>query len=230
MAGTKAKLTYAVNLAVAEIARTSQRATFATFSFAENVEDKAEAARRWRRLKARICRKLPGIRMVGVWQRQTRGAWHFHAVASCYLDIHWLRPAALECGFGPQLNLKPVRCVAGAAPGFRNRDADDVARYITRYLVRDLVEGDKGVRLVDYCGSARRATVAFAWCNGIGKLFRLGRQVWADLYCGVCAPSFEEYWVVVRMGWEMLTEAQQREAVASSDAVARWWDPERYPF
>ena len=227
MGDSRAKLSYAVHVAIAEIARTSRFPTFATFSFAENVTDKAEAAVRWRRLKERMKRKLPDIRMVGVWQRQERGAWHLHVVADRYLDIHWLRPAALECGFGPQLNLKPIT-VPGSR-GFRQNDPRDVARYITRYITRDCESEDKGVRLVDYTGSARRVTVAFSWYKGISRLWRLGRQVWSDIY-GVERPTFEAYWFVVRLGWEVLSEGQQREVLEGSDAVSRWWDPERYPF
>jgi hypothetical protein len=227
MANGKGKLSYAVGLAVAEIVRTSKRPTFDTFTFAENVTDKKEASKRWRVLKERLKRYYPGLRSVGVWQRQKRGAWHFHALFDRMLDVNLVRPWAIAVGFGPQLNMRPVSTQAG----FRNQwSASRVARYITRYITRDVEGLDKGVRLVEYCGDARKATVAFRWANGIAYLWRTGRAEWNRIYGIDETPKFDEFWVVVRLGWEVLEETEREFLKLTNDRIAQWWDPENYPF
>lgn len=229
MANSRAKLAYAVCLGVAEIVRTSKAPTFDTFTFAENVTDKLEASKRWRRLKARLKRHYPGLRAVGVWQRQKRGAWHFHCVFDRRLDVLQVRPWAMACGFGNQLNMRAI----GDLPGMRQGwSPERVARYLTRYITREVdSEADAGARLADYCGDARRATVTFRWANGIGKLWRLGRGAWQEIFGGHgTQPRFEEFWFVVRLGWETLSAEEQGLMLLDSHEVAEWFNPERYPF
>lgn len=228
MSDHRAKLSYAVALAVAEIVRTAKEPTFDTFTFADNVTDKLEASKRWRRLKARLKRHYAGLRAVGVWQRQKRGAWHFHAVFDRRLDVIQVRPWAIACGFGAQLNMRAVGEVPGMRAGWTPLK---VAKYLTRYITRDVSEGDGGVRLADYCGDCRKATTAFRWGGGIARLWRLGRQAWSDMFAAdEGQPTFEQFWMLVRLGWETLTGQEQAEAVEGSDAVAMWLNPERYPF
>jgi len=229
MACNRSKLSFAVCLAVAEIVRTSQAPTFDTFTFAENITDKLEASKRWRRLKARLKRHYPGLRAVGVWQRQKRGAWHFHAVFDRRLDVLRVRPWAMECGFGSQLNMRAIGDLPGMKQGW---SPERVARYLTRYITRDLSDGDAGVRLADYCGDSRKATVAFRWAGGIAKLWRSGCVAWTEVYDEHDGgkPSFEQFWFIVRLGWESLTDDEQQVLLVESDAVAMWLRPERYPF
>lgn len=229
VADHRAKLSYAVALGVQEIVRTSKAPTFDTFTFADNVTDKLEASKRWRRLKARLKRHYPGLRAVGVWQRQHRGAWHFHCVFDRRLDVVSVRAWAVECGFGNQLNMRAIGDLPGMKQGW---GPERVARYLVRYITRDVSEGDSGVRLADYCGDSRRATTAFRWGGGIARLWRLGRQAWAELFDvhDGTGPTFEEFWFVVRLGWESLTGDEQRQCLHDSDGVAMWLNPERYPF
>lgn len=226
MSDHRAKLRYAVELAVCEICRTAKHPTFDTFTFAENLTDKREAARRWRRLKARLKRHYPGLRGVGVWQRQERGAWHLHYLFDRFLPIVLVREWAQVCGFGPMLNMRPVK----EAPGFRAWTIQRVARYVSRYITREVSKGEPCVRLVDYTGDSREATTAFRWAHGLGYLWRQGRQVWSDIHGGFALPTFEDFWFVVRLGWEILSEDEKANALATSDAVAKWWYPERNPF
>jgi hypothetical protein len=242
LADHRLKLSFAVVLSVQEIVRTSKAPTFDTFTFAENVLDKLEASKRWRRLKARLKRRYPGLRAVGVWQRQERGAWHFHCVFDRRLDVVWTRSAAIECGFGPQLNMRAVGDLPGMKQGW---GPQRVAKYLTRYITRDVSEGDPGVRLSDYCGDCRKATTAFKWGGGLARLYRLGckwlfgaeqdlpgherPRVWsAERQCW--ENWGDAFWVLVRLGWNTLTQEEKEKAVRDSDAVAMWVDPDRYPF
>jgi hypothetical protein len=146
-------------------------------------------------------------------------------------DVNWLRPQAVDCGFGPMLN---CRLINGSRRGGAREDwnVEKVSRYVTRYICRDMpaVEEDKGVRLVDYLGSgARRATVSFRWAKGVAFLWRRGRAVWSQVF-GPEAPSFEDFWTVVRLGWEDCSEEERRWCLETSAAVLRWWSPESIPF
>lgn len=212
-------------------------ATFATFTFQENITDKKEAAKRWRRLKERL-RRDSELRGVGVWQRQKRGAWHLHYVFDRYIDVHWLRPAAMECGFGPFVNLRIVEDIP--APQGKTWSRFRVINYMTRYLTRDLDQcssgdkhpdgdehPDKNVRVVDYM-MRRVCTTAFAWTKGFSFLWRVGRQAWADLFGGL--PDLDDREFILRLGMHALSEDQRVRVLETSDAVARWWNPEAFPF
>lgn len=225
MAGSRAKLAYAARLSVEELIRVSKRPTFDTFTFRENILSKADAEVCWRRLKEWLRRKYPALKAIGVWQRQKRGCWHIHVVFDRPLDVTEVRKKAMECGFGPMLNMRYV----GLVDGFRGWSAAKVANYITRYITRDLEEGDKGVRVVEYMGDSRKCTVRFGWAKGLARLWRYGRQVWSDIY-GVERPSWENYWFVIRLGWEACGEEERSALLQQCDGVARWHDPERYPF
>jgi hypothetical protein len=241
VANHRGRLAYAVELGVAEIVRTSKSPTFDTFTFQDNLTDKKEASRRWRCLKARLKRKYEGLRGVGVWQRQARGAWHLHFVFDRRLDVNEVRLMAIDCGFGAQLNMRAIGDLPGMKSGWT---PIRVARYLTRYITRDISEADKGVRLADYCGDSRKATTAFRWMKGISRLYRLGclhlfgaecdwREGRPRVWCTEreCWESpFEAMWVLVRMGFNSLTKEEQQQAVQDSDAVAIWLDPGRYPF
>lgn len=226
--GDKRRVAYCVQLAVEELCK-GRRAIFATFTFQENVTDKKEAERRWRNLKTRIERKIPGIRGVHIWQRQKRGAWHIHAVFNQRLDVSWLRPAALACGFGTFLDLRTVGQPTG---GFDDWNTRKVVSYVTRYITRDLGEEDKGARLVGYTGNARVATQRFSWSSGLSYLRRVGRGEWAGMVReGVGEPMDEgAYWFFVRLGWETLDDDQRQVLLDKSASVRRWWFCADDPF
>lgn len=230
MASGKAKLAYAVALAVADIVGKSKISTFDTFTFAENLTNLDECQRCLRNLEARVERNWPDIRFVGVWQQQARGAWHVHVVFSRFLDVNVLRPMALECGFGPQLN---CRMVAHNTSWSATR----VASYLTRYLTRDTENVPKGARVVRYHGDARKATVRFSWSNGLAFLWRRGREIWKEVYGEGYEdrPRFRDIDMVLRLGMEDLNEDERYKLLWNSSAVCAWWkpserNPDKYPF
>ena len=244
MANHRHKLSYAVALAVERIVRVGMCPTFDTFTFQENVTNKDEAARCWRNLKARLARHYPGLEGVGVWQRQRRGAWHLHYVFDRRLDVVQVRAWAVECGFGPQLNMRAVSEQPGMKAGWTGAR---VAKYLTRYITRDLSElsdpggeadddeGDKGVRIVDYLGAARVGTVNFRWVGGFAFLWRAGRQAWADLFnlfpdSYAVTPSNRDTGFLLQAGWHSLDDVRRMILMAQSEAVCRWANPENYPF
>jgi len=222
----QAKLAYAVQLCVEELCRESETPVFATLTFAENITSKSEAEVRWGRLRERLRRRYPNLKGVGVWQRQSRGAWHLHLVIDRQLDINWLRPAAMACGFGTFINLRFVKKM----DGFRDMGgAVKVARYIARYVTRDErgIE-DKGVRIVCFIGRETRiASTRFGWAAGLSQLWRYGRAEFFTIFG--CAPSAGQYGLCVRLGWELLSAEEQERRHLTSASVRRWANPDDYP-
>lgn len=233
MADRRTKLAYAVGLAVKEIIRTQRGgAYFNTFTFEENIQDKAEAETRWRRFKARLLRRWPELRGVGVWQRQRRGAWHLHLVCDRFLPVVALRAWAVECGFGKMMKFRLIEGTGRRAYGGDVWSAKRVADYLVRYIVRDFglnEHDDSGARVVCYIGGSRACTVSFAWVKGFAQIYRRGRALWSECFPGR-QPTFDDYWFIIRLGWEDFTEDEQRAAVLGSDSVCKWWLPERVPW
>lgn len=117
------------------------------------------------------------------------------------------------------------RCLPGRAT------ARDVVRYITRYITRDVEDGDSGEHLVVWYRS-KCGTTAFHWAGPLGRLRRLA----LDFLSGVPGEHREAmgvdrhyydtrtpWTVLVRIGWELLTESERRHLLATSRAVQRWW-------
>jgi hypothetical protein len=148
-----------------------RRIAFVTGTFVENITDKGEAARRWKSFRTNFLAKALG-RMIVAWERQRRGAWHFHAIvevaqdiktgfdhaavkrgdyrsASDYLRSLWasLREGAKRYGFG-RTELQPLKDDRGEA----------ISRYLGGYVKKGIVSRrpeDKGARLIEYVGFRR---------------------------------------------------------------------------
>jgi hypothetical protein len=166
------------------------RAVLLTLTFQDNVTDKAEAERRFKPVKDwLVARKFFGL---GVWQRQKRGAWHLHLVLSdnmlAYLPVNLLRDFAMRCGWGSFCNIRLIRRTENGENVVgeyqEGRGVRNVVAYLSRYLVRDLGDGqDKRVRLVCWVGRRRvkKGNVRFAWTHGAARAWRLGCAVLDEL-------------------------------------------------
>lgn len=76
----------------------------------------------WAQLRKRFVRRWGKMRYVQTWERHRKGGAHVNVIISnaefaeaCagdgwrYVRRQWLRPTALECGFGPVVWLEPLR-------------------------------------------------------------------------------------------------------------------------
>jgi len=168
---SRPKSAYLVEVAVKWLVLRSPSPVFATFTFKENVTDLAEAKRRWRPLADLLRRK--GLKAVGAWQRQKRGAWHCHLALSGHFPIAVLRLFAVERGWGTFLNLRPITSAT----------LEKDARYIARYVTRDNEGADWGDCLTIYVGrGARVGTVRFNWAGGLAGVYRCGCMLYKDLH------------------------------------------------
>lgn len=196
-----------------------------TLTFADLVIDTAERNKRWNKLRMRLIRAFPDLRGVGCWQRQKRGAWHAHIVINRYLDIAPLREMAMECGFGSFLNLRVVANMDGfrAGPGGQKGNIWRAARYVTRYLVRDVGEAEKGERVGIYFGDgARGCTVRFSWAGGRAYLWRVGAAEFFSMFEAI--PTFHDVELVVALGWECLTNDEQERLYKYDPGIRAWVD------
>jgi hypothetical protein len=169
------------------------RCVLLTLTFKENVTDKAEAERRFKPVKDwLVARKFFGL---GVWQRQKRGAWHLHLIASdnvfAHVPINLLRDFAVGRGWGSFLNVQFIKrtehgenLVSYYHGKTRKTCWRNVIFYLSRYLSRDVENVQDGrVRLVCWVGQAvvKIGNVKFSWVNGAGRAWRLGCAILDDV-------------------------------------------------
>lgn len=221
------KTRFALEASIRELCRTHPWAISGSLTFQRDVTDLGEAQACLRKVLERVRRRHPDIKLVGVWERQKRGVWHSHWVASSFVDVNWLRSIAVACGFGPQMLLQQINPV----PGFRAAGVEPTVRYLCKYLSKDIVaDTPKGARLVWFHGvGSRKATVRFSWGQGMARLYRLGRSIYKEVF-GVMDWDAQraDAGIIVRMGWDMLSPDEQAAALEHSDCVRRWWFGDQY--
>lgn len=227
---------------------TSEHAVWFNLTFWENVTNKEYANKCWRRLVMTIVRKYPDFRLVGVWARQRRGAWHIHAVCNQRFDIIWLRTKVMRAGFGPQFHLQEI--------DNRQESPEKIARYITGYCTDKnglSKEDDKGVRRTIFVGKHVRV-VNMRYKSGLKKVTSIGREIakefndvensamsdferefsspvgrkkiwetWGDWY-----RRNRDYWF--KLGWESLSEEVRQEMIELDGFCRRYFESGRWSY
>jgi hypothetical protein len=164
-----------------------ERVGFLTLTFADDVQEMAEAQRRFRSLRTNVLDGRYGSSICAV-ERQRSGRIHFHLLVGLRFDARtgfdwsearrgiyrsacpllraewafWRRTAPLY-GFG-RTELLPIRSTAGAVGCY-------LGGYIAKHVGRRRIE-DKGSRLIRYNVDARAATVRFSWNSKGMRLWR----------------------------------------------------------
>jgi len=229
---SRGRTAFALACSIRELCRQYPDSISGDATFQENITDVGEAHRRWRNLLARLERKYPKLKIVGVWERQKRGAWHVHYVASARIDVGWMRDNAIACGFGPQMKLQPVH----GRDGFRSKGVEGAVSYCCKYLAKELDKAEEGVRMVFYHNRSRYASTRFRWVGGMAKLYRKGRSLYSETFGIIPNRKLSGAMpLIMRMGWECLTGDEQWDLLVSSELVRRWWygpcgDESPFPF
>ena len=227
---------------------TSDHAVWFNLTFWENVTNKAYASKCWDKLCKAIRKKHPGFRLVGVWARQRRGAWHIHAVCNQRFDLKWLQTKAMRCGFGSQFFVRELDS--------RHDTPTKIARYITNYCTDknglDKVK-DKGIRRTIFVGKNVKV-VDMRYRSGLKKITALGKSIvaeieqndfremskfereysmpdgrkkafetWGDWY-----RRNRDYWFDV--GWNSLTKEQQDEYAEMDEFCSRYFQTGRWSY
>jgi hypothetical protein len=167
-----------------------ERLGFLTLTFKDNVRDLREAQRRFHSLETNVI-KARYKRSVGVWERQERGAVHFHLIVVLDADIRsgadfqaferrdyrsansalrseWAfwRKTAPAYRFG-RTELLPVKSTAEGIAAY-------VGKYVSKHIA-NRTEADLGARVIRFIGYGpgdRRASARMGWANDRAWLWR----------------------------------------------------------
>jgi hypothetical protein len=233
---------------IQHIVETSENAVWFNLTFWENVTNKAYASKCWDKLSKTFLRENPGFRLVGIWARQRRGAWHIHAVCNQRFDIEWLRSKAMRCGFGPRFHVQEI--------DQNPKSPEKIARYISNYCTDknglDKVK-DKGVRRMIFVGKHVRV-LDMRYKSSLKRVTSLGRDIsesaieteragmtdfekdfsysegrkkswetWGDWY-----RRNRDYWF--RVGWESMSEGERQEMLECDEFCRRYFESGRWSY
>lgn len=238
---------YVMRQCIRHLVETCEQAVWLNLTFWECVTEKEYANKCFKRLRSALVKRYPGFRLVGVWARQKRGAWHIHAVCDRRVDVVWLRNVARRSGFGPQMYLKEL--------DQKTETPEKIARYITGYCTDKNAldsERDKGVRRTIFIGNHVRV-VNMRYKSGLKRVVSRGRELAADVAFDERAEmsQFEkdfsldgrkksweswgdwyrrnrDYWFQV--GWSSMTEDEQREVVFLDEYTQRYLDTGQWSY
>lgn len=186
-----------------------ERVGFLTLTFRDNVTDHKEAYRRFKSLRNHLSEFGFGQWLL-VKERQKRGAWHYHLLIDCGLDIRtgidwdkvqpgdgskpdyrsvcpglrsiWklMRESLPKYGFGAA-HLLPVRSNAEAMGKY-------VSKYLSKHMEGGKVSGkrfeDKGVRLFSASKGLVRSSTKFAWNTPGAKEWRRKLALFTEVVLG----------------------------------------------
>lgn len=158
------------------IARWFPHVWYLTFTFHENVTDKAEAERRFKPLKDWFGRR--GVEFFGVWERQKRGAWHLHILVNRYCDVNTLRPFLTLRGWGTQMRFERV-----GKGSRRFGNPESLIKYLMKYLDKQHTDDFPGrTRATVGTHSSRAGTVQFHWNTEVSRLWRQGKDAFVGYW------------------------------------------------
>lgn len=233
---------------IQHLVETSEHATWLNLTFWENVINKPYANKCWKRLTNTLVRENPDFRLVGVWARQGRGAWHIHAVCNQRFDLKWLQSKAMQAGFGQSFFVRKL--------DNKPETPEKIARYISGYITDknglDPVK-DKGVRRTIFVGKHVKV-VDMRYKSALKKITSVGREVseqiaddewrgmndfekqistpstrkksyetWGDWYRRNRADWFE-------IGWQQLSKEEQIELVQLDGFLRRYLETGRWSY
>lgn len=157
-----------------------------------------------------------GVRLLVVWERQKRGAWHPHCLVDKRLDVAVVRPFMVARGWGsimkflylrqenstiwdPSDPTKPIgseRHTPGAAK---------ISRYLTKYLTKSMreVAGCARKKVFSAPASVKAGTIGFKWVPWVkpgAMLYAAGLAIFLSMEGRM--PFFSEMPLVIRLGVE----------------------------
>ena len=233
---------------IQHLVETSEHAVWFNLTFWENVTNKKFANKCWDKLSKAIVRENPNFRLVGIWARQGRGAWHIHAVCNQRFDLGWLRRKAMRCGFGPQFHVQEIDS--------RPKSPEKIARYITGYVTDKNCldkEKDKGVRRMIFVGKHTRI-MDMRYKSGLKRITSRGRDIaeqissdqfremtqferdysmptgrkkswetWGEWYRRNRAHWFQ-------IGWESMSDEERTEMLEMDEYCRRYFETGRWSY
>lgn len=126
-----------------------------------------------------------GACAAGCWEPQPQRSkrlgypvWHLHFLTHVRIDVNWFRPWLKARGWGNPDVIRVTetlwhRVEAGCDPRMIPHD-QRAARYLCKYLHKDVEGVPPHKPLVWYVGGAKCGSVRFNWTGGLARAWRLG--------------------------------------------------------
>ena len=152
-----------------------------TFSYRENVEDRARVAADWKEFVRLFRHRYPDWQYLAVLEKQERGSFHIHVAVTAKQDIRWL----LRCwllAIGQPAQEVSEWLVGGVKLGERSLGAVNVeppkrrwggtakhwqrnklAGYLTKYIGKEFEESDKGAKKYWHSRNVERPKIEKFW-------------------------------------------------------------------
>jgi hypothetical protein len=203
--GLTAKSLYIASQSIERFVMRPRGCWLLTFTFKENINDKAEAEKRFRPFVDLLRRR--GVQHLDVWENQTRGSWHVHMLVDRYLDVNEIRKWMVDRGWGPQMRFEKAegRPVFVEGKGWIEdaRGKEKVVRYLCKYLRKGLGFGSgKRIKLFGGDRCSRVGTTSFKWApweNATSWLYQVGRDAWMIMHDDR-SPRWRDFWRIVELG------------------------------
>lgn len=152
-----------------------------TFSYRDNVEDRAKVAADWKEFVRLFRLRYPDWRYLAVLEKQERGALHIHVAVTGKQDIKWLlRCWLLAIGQTPEqvadwyirgiklgsqslgaVNVEPPKRRWGGTS--KKWQRNKLAGYLTKYIGKEFEESDKGAKKYWHSRNVIRPVVEKFW-------------------------------------------------------------------
>lgn len=151
-----------------------------TFSYRENVLDRAQVAKDWKEFVRLFRLRYPQWKYLAVLEKQERGSFHMHVAVSGKQDIKWLLRCWLLAIGQPledvnlwlcegvklgekskgAVNVEPPKARWGGAGKWRR---DKLSGYLTKYIGKEFEEADKGAKKYWACRNVERPEIKRFW-------------------------------------------------------------------
>lgn len=239
---------YVLRKCIEHLVVTCEHAVWFNLTFWECVTKKEYANKCWNRLRTALVRENRDFRLVGVWARQGRGAWHIHAVCNQRFDIEHLRSMVMRAGFGQQFHVQEI----DNKPDSPKKIARYIAGYCTDKNGLDPVK-DKGVRRTIFVGPNVKV-VNMRYKSFLKKVTSSGRELdkeVGDVMWGAASDVERElgkvgggkkawetypewyrrnraYWF--RVGWNTLSDEERREIWDCDEFIRRYLETGQWSF
>jgi len=184
-----------------------------TFTFHDNVTDKAEAEKRFKPFRDRVTKR--GGSMIGVWEKQKRGAWHVHVLINYFENVNEIRPWMVARGWGQMCKVERVMRIKTCKDGKWETDRRSEIK-IWKYLIKYLCKGkreiqesacmiDKKKKLLIYMNRCKVGTTRFSWMpseNPASMIYYWGKRFYFELWRKFA--TFRQYSLIMKLGAEYL--------------------------
>jgi len=212
-----------------------------TFSYRENVEDRAKVAADWKEFVRLYRLRHPDWKYLAVLEKQERGAYHIHVAVHAKQDIRWLlrcwllaigQPAedvrqwlieGVKLGTRSMgaVNVEPPKKRWGGNSKVWNRNK--LAGYLTKYIGKEFEEADKNAKKYWHSRNVDKPDIKRFWLKA--KTFEEAIREAHDLvyYTGATSLSM---WADSTAGVVWITGETAREKIGQCTSVIADQSPE----